>query len=191
MEKMMAWFEALPPMLQMFWGCALISSAFFLLQTILMLVGMESTDIDVDVDADTMDLGGGLSLFSIKNLVNFFLGFGWFGVSFYDRIASPELLAALAVLTGASFVALFVFLLKKMMKLESNGAFRIDDCRGLLADVYLRIPASREGCGKVQISVGGSVHELDGMTDGEALPTGTKVHVKDVLDEQILLVERV
>lgn len=179
----------MPAMLQVFWSCALISSAFFLLQTVLMLVGMDSGDLDVD--ADTLDLGGGLSLFSIKNLVNFFLGFGWAGVSLYDKVSSPVWLPALAVLVGLLFVVLFLFIAKKMMKLETNGAFRINDCRGLLADVYLRIPAHRRGVGKVQVSVQGSVHELDAMTEGEAIPTGAKVHICEIVDGKILLVQKV
>lgn len=176
----------MPGVLQLCWGCALVSSAFFLLQTVLMLIGMDSADTDVD----TMDLGGGLSLFSVKNLVNFFLGFGWCGVSFYDRVASPLWLAVLAVATGLLLVVLFLFIVKKMMRLEANGAFRIDECRGGVADVYLRIPSSRQGSGKVQVSVQGSVHELEAVTDGEAIPTGAKVRVQEILDGQTLLVKR-
>lgn len=189
MTNFVEWYQVLPVVLQVFWGCALVSSAFFLLQTILMLVGMDSGD--VDVDTDTLDLGGGLSLFSIKNLVNFFLGFGWAGVSLYTQVDSVLWLSVLAVLIGLSFVVLFLFIAKKMMKLETNGAFRIDDCCGQLADVYLRIPAARQGCGKVQISVNGSVYERDAMTDGEAIPTGNKVHICEVLDGTILLVKNV
>lgn len=186
MESFKIWFEAMPGVLQLYWGCALVSSAFFLLQTVLMLIGMDSADTDVD----TMDLGGGLSLFSVKNLVNFFLGFGWCGVSFYDRVASPLWLAVLAVATGLLLVVLFLFIVKKMMRLESNGSFRIDECRGGVADVYLRIPSFRQGCGKVQVSVQGSVHELEAVTDGEAIPTGAKVRVQEILDGQTLLVKR-
>jgi hypothetical protein len=40
----------------------------------------------MDFDADTLDLGGGFSLLTIKNLIHFFLGLGWAGVSLWDYI---------------------------------------------------------------------------------------------------------
>ena len=66
---------------------------------------------------------------------------------------------------------------KKLKKLERNGAYKITDCLGKQCDVYLRIPAKGEGKGKVQISIKGSIHELDAISDGEQLSTGTRVNV--------------
>ena len=44
--------------------------------------------------------------------------------------------------------------------------------------------------GKVQISVRGSVHELDACSDGEFIPTGAKVRILEVIDKNILKVEK-
>ena len=69
-------FQSMDTWMQVFWGCAVIGSIIFIVQMVLTLVGMDSSDMDVDFDgADTMDLGGGISLFSIKNFVNFIVGF--------------------------------------------------------------------------------------------------------------------
>lgn len=77
------------------------------------------------------------------------------------------------------------------MKLESNGAFDINTAIGKTCDVYLRIPANRAGTGKVQISFSGSVQELDAVTDGEMIPSGSKVTVVEILNNKILRVEKI
>ncbi len=188
MEALTTWFEALSTLQQVFWVCAGVSSLVFIIQFILTLIGMDSVDMDVDVDTgDTMDLGGGLSLFSIRNLVNFFVGFGWAGVCLETAISSPVVLTLVAVAVGVLFVVVFFYLRKQMFKLESNGAFDINNCLDKTADVYLRIPAS--GKGKIQISVNGSVHELDAFSTGDAIPTGAKVRVVEIIDSSTVKVE--
>lgn len=190
MNDLFGWYNELDFTGQVFWGCAIVSSVIFVIQSALTLIGMDSTDTDVDFDgSDTMDLGGGISLFTVRNVVNFFLGFGWAGVSFRQCVPNTALLSLIAVAFGCLFVAAFFLVMKQLRKLESNGAFKIADCAGLTADVYLRIPGHREGRGKVQVSVNGSVHEIDAVADGEHLPTGSKVKITQVLGD-ILLVER-
>jgi membrane-bound ClpP family serine protease len=150
---------------------------------------MDSTDMDVDIpEGDTLDFGG-LSMFSVRNLVNFLVGFGWGGVSFYSAIPNSYLLILVSVVTGVLFVLMFFFIYRQTRKLESNGAFDIKNCEGKLADVYLRIPAKGEGKGKIQISVNGSVHELDAMSNGNPIATGRKVRVVEICDGSLVIVE--
>ncbi|MCM1312745.1 MAG: serine protease [Bacteroides sp.] len=192
METFSVWFGGLETMQQVFWVCALAGSAVFVIQLLLTLFGMDSSDIDIDFDAgDTLDLGGGLSLFSIRNLVNFFVGFGWAGVCLHSLISNALLLTLAATAVGLCFVWMFFFIYRQTRKLEANGAFRIEYCKGKVADVYLRIPENRSGRGKVQISVNGSVHELDAMTEGESVTTGSKVRVIDIVGGEMLVVEKI
>ena len=107
-------FQSMDTWMQVFWGCAVIGSIIFIVQMVLTLVGMDSSDMDVDFDgADTMDLGGGISLFSIKNFVNFIVGFGWGGVCFAGVIENKWLLTLVAVLVGVAFVLMFFFIKKQ------------------------------------------------------------------------------
>lgn len=186
---MIEWYSQLNPTMQVFWGCAIVGSVIFLVQAILTLLGMDSDlDMDTDVDfsgGDTMDLGGGLSLFSIRNLVNFIVGFGWGGVCFSTVFGNKLVLAIISVLVGCVFVWIYFIIRKQTKKLESNGAFNINLCVGKVADVYLRIPAENKGLGKVQISVNGSIHEINAMTDGPELPSGSKVTVLEVVDNYL------
>jgi membrane-bound ClpP family serine protease len=191
MGDLMTWFEGLETLQQVFWGCALAGSLVFVIQAVLTLIGMDSTDMDVDIpEGDTLDFGG-LSMFSVRNLVNFLVGFGWGGVSFYSAIPNSYLLILVSVVTGVLFVLMFFFIYRQTRKLESNGAFDIKNCEGKLADVYLRIPAKGEGKGKIQISVNGSVHELDAMSNGNPIATGRKVRVVEICDGSLVIVEMI
>ena len=197
-EAISTWFTALEPIQQMFWGCALVASVVFLIQMVLTMLGMDGHNVDVDfdvadfgdMDTDTMDMGGALSLFSIRNLVSFFVGFGWAGVSLHNLITSPVLLIIVSILVGCGFVWVFFIVKKQMKKFEANGAFDIQNCKGRTANVYLRIPGQNSGKGKIQISVNGAFHELDALTDGEPIATGSKVRITEIIDGETLRVEK-
>ena len=90
-------------------------------------------------------------------------------------MANRALLVVVSLLCGVAFVSMFLWMLRRLLRLESNGAYRITDCVNQTCSVYLRIPANRQGMGKVQASFGGSVQELDAMCAGDAIPTGAKV----------------
>lgn len=188
-EMFATWFSALPVMSQVYWCCAVAGSLIFLIQLVLTLLGMDASDIDVDFDGpDTMDLGGGMSLFTVRALVNFLVGFGWSGVCFGKVVDSAALTVAIAVATGLLFSWVILFLYSKMKRLEYNAAFAISDCVGQTGTVYLRIPAARSGMGKVQVSVRGSVHEVAACTDGGQIASGTLVRVVEAINADCLLV---
>ncbi len=186
------WFSNLEPGIKIYWAIAIVSSIVFLIQTIVSLIGIGDFETDLDVGGgDGMDSSGFSDLLSMRNAINFLLGLGWSGVCFYDKISNGFILALVSIIFGLAFVAIFIYVFKKMMKLESNGAFDINTAIGKTCDVYLRIPANRSGTGKVQISFSGSVQELDAVTDGEMIPSGSKVTVVEILNNKILRVEKI
>lgn len=196
MDTITIWYESLDPTLRVYWTIAIATSLVFIIQMALTFIGIGDHDADLSMpdatdipDGDTLDTGGAMQLFTIRNLINFLLGIGWGGVCFWSVIPIRPLLAIVAILCGSVFVAMFLFMFRQMKKLESNGAFRIQDCVGMVCPVYLRIPAAREGHGKVQISLHGSVQEISAMTDGTFIPTGARVRVIQVIDDNTLLVE--
>lgn len=193
MEDISNWYAALPSILQLFWGCAIVSSFVFLVQAILTLLGMDGDsdfDLDASVSSDTMDLGGGLSLFSVRSFVNFFVGFGWAGIAFYGLIPQTWLLYVIAAIVGCFFVWLYFFIRRQTMRLQSDGSINVKKCIGSHCDVYLRIPAENSGVGKVQISINGSIHEYSAVTKGVLLPSGSRARVVDVMDNDVLVVEK-
>lgn len=198
MNVLSEWFNQLDPVLKTYWGIAIFASIVVLIQTILSFAGtgdVDTGDADVDFDADTdasadsMDHAGTMHLLSIRNVFYFLLGFGWTGISLWNTITNRIVLGIVAALVGCLFVAIFLFLFRQMMKLQSNGAFNIEDSVGRVCDVYLRIPANNQGLGKVQISFNGSVQELDARTAGDQISSGAKVRVLRVIDKKVLEVE--
>ena len=77
------------------------------------------------------------------------------------------------------------------MKLATDKTFRLEEAVGQVADTYLRIPAAKQGVGKILVSVRGSVHELEAMTEGDEIPTGSKVRVMRAVGSELVEVERI
>ena len=187
-------FNSLEPLQKFFWTIACCASLVFIIQTIMTFIGL-GTDADVDAgpmdgSVDSMEDGALSGVFSFRNLINFLLGYGWAGVLLFDDIEKRWLLQLLAIAVGLLFVLAFVFMFRQVMKLSHAGSFKMSETVGLKADVYLRIPAARSGRGKVQLSVKGSVHEIDAVTDKDAeIPTGGQVEIVEVLGDDLLLVK--
>ena len=190
------WFQALPPYMRAYWTIAIAVSVVFAIQMALTLIGLGDTDADADIsdmgdgNGDTMDTGGAIQLFTIRNTVNFLLGVGWGGVCLSSVISNRFLLALAAIICGCIMVSAFIIMYRQLMKLEGNGSYRIEESLGQVCEVYMRIPANRSGSGKVQISFHGSVQELPAQTEGEAISSGTKVRVTQVIDKAVLIVEK-
>ena len=185
---MFATYQSLALPQQIFWAVAIVASAIFVVQAILTFIGLDS---DTDSGFDGVEMEGVTGFFSFKNLVNFLLGYGWGGVCFGGVIKSVAGLQIAALLVGLAFVCIFVLILRQVLKLGVDKTFHIEEAVGALADVYLRIPAARAGAGKVQVSVKGSVHELDALTDGDEIPTGGTARITAVVTSDTLLVEKI
>lgn len=187
-------FNSLEPLQKFFWTIACCASLVFIIQTIMTFIGL-GTDTDVDAgpmdgSVDSIEDGALSGVFSFRNLVNFLLGYGWAGVLLFDDIEKRWLLQLVAIAVGLLFVLAFVFMFRQVMKLSHDGSFKIGEAVGLKADVYLRIPAARAGRGKVQVSVKGSIHEIDAVTDNDAeIPTGGQVEIVEALGDDLLLVK--
>lgn len=194
MESLFVNFGELDTLMKVFWVCGIASTIVFVIQMVMTFIGVDAFDADFDFDTgagDTLDLGGALSLFSIRNIVNFFLGFGWGGVCFSNYITNKLLLVFVALIVGLAFVVLFFFLVRQLLKLETNGTVNMADCVGKQCYVYLRIPAKGEGKGKVQISINGTIMEFDAVTnEAQMIPTGERATVLESLGGGVLLVSR-
>lgn len=183
-------FLALELPMQIFWGIALITSIFFIIQTIMAFMGLDA-DTDDGASFESVEMEGLSGYFSFRNLINFLLGYGWGGVLLQNIIPNMVWLELAAVGVGLVFVLIFVFILSQVMKLSTDKTFHMDEALGLIADTYLRIPGAKKGTGKVMVSVRGSMHEIEAMTEGEEIPTGCKVRVTKVIGSELLEVERI
>ena len=195
MSVLMETFRQLDGVIQVFWVIAAVSSLVFVIQTVITFLGM-GADVDFDADlasgVDGLDGDSFAGFFSFRNLVNFLLGYGWAGTLLADTIESRGWLQLAAVGVGLTFVIAFLIMFRLLMKLAHDGTFRISECVGLQASVYLRIPAGRSDKGKVMVSVKGATHEVDAITDdGDMIPTGGTVKIISVVADDTVLVEKI
>ncbi|NDW17413.1 serine protease [Dysgonomonas sp. 216] len=174
---------------QVYWYIALAASVVFIIQTIMTFVGADTdTGIDADFDGNLDGAGSPFQLFSLRNLVNFLLGFGWAGVTLYNSIESQFWLGVVSFLIGAAFIAMFFVVMRALLKLSEDNSFKIENTIGKTADVYLTIPADKKGKGKIFVSVKGSTRELPAITTAkEDLKAGTLVKITE-LEGDVLVV---
>ena len=185
-------FSTMDPLLKTFWFIAIPASVIFLIQTVMTFVGANSMDgVDADFDGDFSQGEAPFQLFSLRNLINFTLGFGWSGVAFYSSIKSQAILIVLSLVIGIVFVLLFFFIIKQLLKLAEDDSFDVNNSLNKTAETYLTIPEKKSGKGKILISVNGSIHELEAMTEGENIPSNTLVKVVKIENNNILIVEKI
>ena len=77
------------------------------------------------------------------------------------------------------------------MKLRNDGNLDNKNALGTSGRVYLTVPPSRSGEGKVNVLLQGSYVELEAVTDEiEAIPTGTEVVVTGISGQTTLVVKK-
>ncbi len=188
----MEFFESMEPLLRIFWYVALPASLIFIIQSIMTFIGMDSHDSSAtDMHTDAGGDGMAFHVFTLRNLINFSLGFSWTGISFYNMINNHFLLICIAIIIGIQFIALFFYLMIQINRLSEDNSFKIKDTIDKTGSVYLSIPERKTGKGKVQVSINGAFHELDAITEKEKIETGAAIKVLKVEDNDIVLVEKI
>lgn len=178
------------PLLKMFWYVALPTSLIFIILTVMTFLGADNSDgAEADFEGD-FEGDAPLQMFSLRNLINFLLGFGWGGISFWNTFENKSLLIIVAVSIGLSFFVLFVFAMRQMMKLQEDNTIKTTDALNKTGSVYLTVAANKSGVGKIQISIKGSQREYQAVTNGDELPSGTAIKVTQVLDDNLCLIEK-
>ena len=190
------WWADLSPVLKLLWGVTLTASLIFLIQTVMTFLGADAdSDFNVDVDtsmdgADLSNIEGGSNLYTFRNFVNFFLGFGWTAILLQDSVKSTALRIFIAIIVGVALVTAVMYLFKWLSTMQQSGNINVYKAAvGCQGKCYLTIPAERAGEGKVQITIQGAVREYNAVTDGDAIKTGTPIRVVETIDANTLLVE--
>lgn len=192
---MSEWWNSIPAFERIFWYFAIPFTVVLSFQLIMTFIGIDWHDnsldghdgVDVGSDADSL---AGFRLFTLRNFIIFFTGFGWAGIfavhAGFNQIVS--ILVAFLVGLFLMFAVAGMFFL--MTKLTESGNISLSNAMNTFGRVYLPIPANRSGMGQIQITVQGSVREVEAMTDGEMLPTGTPIRVMEVINDEILVVKK-
>ena len=182
---------------QMFWGISIIFSVLFVIQFVLSLIGLDfESDTDIDVSADT-DTGGDYSLdasftlFSVRSIIAFFTFFGWTGILALNAGFGTMMAVILASLSGFAAMAMVGYMMYLFSKLGESGNIDVNEAMFQTGEVYLTIPEGKRGQGKVHINIQGVMKEMDAITEGKTIATGSNIRVVEVIDDKILVVESI
>ncbi len=195
------WWHNLEGLEQVFWAIAIIFSILFLIQFILSIIGLGvdsdldvsghlDTDVHADVHAD-YSVDPSFTLFSVRSVIAFFTFFGWVGVIALSNGLGTFIALLLAVASGLIAMVFVAVILYQLIKLSEEGTVNIDEALGKYAEVYIPIPEKRTGTGKVTVEFEHRSMELDAITDGQKLATGTTVYILKVFEDNVLLVGEV
>lgn len=192
---MIDFWNSLPLLMKVLWSLTLVASLIFVIQMVMTFLGMDSDadfggdDVSMSADADG---DGGQSLISFRNFINFFLGFGWTSIVLLDNGVSVPVTVIVAVAVGALLVALVMLLFRWLSGMQQSGNIDVfSSAAGCTGTVYLTVPGDRSSEGKIQVTINNSVREYSAVTDGETLPTGTLIRIKEVLSQELMLIEKI
>lgn len=205
--SMLEWWGGIGDFEKIFWIFAFPSTAIFILQVIMTFIGIgDDGDIQGSMDeisGDTMDLdindNAGefldfkykFKLVTIRSVVAFFTVFSWTGIVVTTSGVGDRATVIIALIAG--FVMMFIvsYIYYFLTKFVEDGTMNINNAVSKEGLVYLTVPRRREGIGKVEVVVQGALRLLDAVTDGEAISTGSKVTVINIVENQFLLVEKI
>lgn len=213
------WWNSLELAAQIFYCIAIPASVILIIQTVLTFIGIgdgaeaeAGADADADIDTDisdgadtpdgvfgddaateTHDFVGieGLRVLTLRGIIAFFVVFGWVGVVMDSFDIKLYITIPVAFVCGVAMMFLLAYIFRWLMKLRNNGNIDNKNAVGVSGKVYLTVPPSRQGQGKVQIIVQGAFVEREAVTDDtSAIPTGTEIVVVGVSGQTDLIVKR-
>jgi hypothetical protein len=167
-----------------FWFCASLGGALFLIQLLLMVIGLEGDHTHSALEA------GRFGWLLKQKLTGFLMMFGLSALACkYQFFLSNTLAYTIGIFSGsvAAFVIGWIFQIAA--RLQSSGAtFHISQALEKDGIVYQRIP--QNSVGKISISVYNLTYELDAVAeDSKEIPSFTSVRVIKIKDEKTVVVK--
>ena len=124
--------------------------------------------------------------FGPYHILYFFTAFSWSALISYRLFSHPALIIAISLTIGIAAITTMIWLLP-------NRRQQLDQTTNILqsvGEVAQVIPPHRNGFGKIHLHFRSGPYELEAITAGDELPTGSSIKVVDIIDEKIVLVER-
>jgi hypothetical protein len=206
---MSEWWSSIGSFERLFWVIAFPSTAVFILQIIMTLMGLGDhgeiiSDIQESMDdmpGDSLDLDNGdgefldfkykFKLFTMRSVVVFFTIFAWTGIVATTSGVSNIVTILIAFIFGVVMMYIVSYIYYFLTKFVEDGTMNTKNAINKEGLVYLTIPSGRKASGKVEVVVQGALRLLDAVTDGDDIPTGSKVVVISISEDQLLLVEKI
>ncbi|MBN1638595.1 MAG: hypothetical protein JW866_06500 [Ignavibacteriales bacterium] len=190
------YFNSLEFIGKVYFICAIGGGAIFIIRMIMMIIGGDfggESDFDVHTDFDHAGIGDhdpGLHILSFQGITAFVMMFGIVGLVISENTGIASFFTILISLgAGVGTAYLLALIFKSMKKLEADGTINLNEAIGCVGTVYLTIKG-KDG-GKVQIIVKEQMLTLDAITEeGEEIKTGEEVIVSNVINDNLLVVNR-
>lgn len=174
---------------------AAAGTSVFVLRLLLLFAGHHVGDIDTGIDGGPHDShtdpGAAFKALSLQSIAAFAMGFGWGGLGALKGSGlpwTPTLLIAAA--SGVAMVWVLALLLKGLHDLQSSGNVLPTDSIGSEGEVYANVPGNAAGRGQVRVTIGDRQRIYNASTEAEPLPTGTRVKVVGVNNDNTITVIR-
>jgi hypothetical protein len=165
------------------WGLAIPFTVFFILQTLSTVFGFLDDD---NLDSTESELLS--DVFTIRNIVSFFLGFSWGALAFIKPESGILLPTISGMIIGLLMVAVNMLLLKIFAALQSSGSLNLNKALGQHATVTVQISPNNSNYGKVRVSIRGRSVEIEAFTkDKTAISEGASVTIDKILGSQFLV----
>jgi hypothetical protein len=185
------WWNAFTGVERFFLTVAIPFSLLTLIQLIMELIGMGGDHGHDSGGLDGGDVGGfydHLHFFSVRNMIYFLTMFGWVGLACTKGGFPVILVVPFGIIAGLVTTVIIAWIFYALSKFTESGNVQLSNALGKVGNVYLPIPAKRTGKGAVQVAVQGILQELDAITDGDNLSSGTSIQVVDVLNNNTVVV---
>jgi hypothetical protein len=185
------WWHNLDTPAQIFTGIGIAAGIATVCLLVLTIFGLDHGDIAsaAEVNLDAGDASDG-SLFSIRSVTAFFLGFGGGGSVIYGKTGSVLQACGGGVLIGCAAFYVIYLIGKKLMRLQSDGTIDYRAAVGATGTVYVTIPPKRGPGGQAQVTFSHRCEIINAVTDHEtAVPAGRNIRVKTHLANDLFLIE--
>lgn len=95
----------------------------------------------------------------------------------------------IAIAAGIAAMYGVYYLMRGLHKFNADGTLQINRAVGLPGTVYVPIPGSNAGAGKIQMNLQNRIVEFQAMTRSDRLPSGAKIRVVGILGPDTVAVE--
>jgi hypothetical protein len=200
----MQWWEALTSFQQVMFVLATAATVVMIIFLVLMLFGGDGegfeADGDISLDDQVDDIDplndeplsefSGLRILTVRGVLAFLSVGAWTAYGFAG-IVHPLLAGLFGVIAGIIASYLLAYAFRASMKLESEGNLSYINAVGKNGTVYIRVPAKRQGMGKVTLTFQERFVEVDAMTDDDSdLTTGMSITVISMENETTVIVTK-
>ena len=194
---------------KVFLVCAAVGGTVFVCQFVMALIGFGADDVDfaddvpddVSGDFDVADeqghvMGHGSTwLFGVISFRTVVAALTFFGLAGYAALeagqgSGPSIV--IGAVCGVAAMYAVHWLMRLMYQLGQDRSLRITHAVGRRGTVYIPVPRSSGGAGKIQVNVQDRLVEYAAMTSqDEDLPTGARVRVTRIISPTTVEVERI